>query len=111
MSVQLDGMASNCEEWRQIKHCKIQLGEGVLRVSKKHSAPVTIAALAELTAEMSCDVAGPDLTIYMLLELAKQIAGQCADRDALEAGLASACSEAMNLGYTDKETRGAPDHD
>jgi hypothetical protein len=102
MSVQLGGMASNQGEWRQIKHCKAQLGERVLRVSKKHGGPVTIAALAELTAEMSCDVAGPDLTIYMLLELAKQIAKQCAAREALEAELASACSDAMDLWLADK---------
>jgi hypothetical protein len=104
MSAQLAGMAATQEEWRQIKHCKIQLGERLLRVRKNHSAAVTVAALAELTAEMSCDVAGPDLTIYMLLELAKQIAEQCADREALESGLASACLEAMNLGRAAKET-------
>jgi hypothetical protein len=103
MSVQLAGMASNREEWRQIKQCKIQLGERVLRVSKKHSAPITVAAMAELTAELSCDVAGPDLTIYMLLELAKQVAGQCADHEPLKAGLASACSMVMILGDTDGE--------
>ena len=107
MSVQLAGMAGTHDEWRQIKHCKVQLGERVLRITKKHSAPITVAALAELTAEMSCDVAGPDLTIYMLLELAKQIAGQCADRETLEAELETTCSEAMSAF---KMTSGRPDH-
>jgi hypothetical protein len=106
MSVQLAGMAGTHDEWRQIKHCKVQLGERVLRITKKHSAPVTVAALAELTAELSCHVAGPDLTIYMLLELAKQIAGKCADREALEAELETTCSEVMKAA---KKARGA-DH-
>ena len=106
MSVQLAGMAGNHEEWRQIKNCKAQLGERVLRITKKHTAPITVAALAELTAEMSCDVAGPDLTIYMLLELAKQIAGQCADREALEAELETTCSQAIKAA---KKTGGRSD--
>jgi hypothetical protein len=109
MSVRLAGMAANCDESHQIRHCKTLLRNGLQRASKRHGPPITVAALAELTAEMSCDVAGPDLTIYMLLEFAKQIAAQCPDRQELEEGLDAASFEAKNAGFGSARPGDAPD--
>jgi hypothetical protein len=97
MGIQLAGMAGNQDESRLIKHCKIQLERDFSRAARKHGAPIAVAALAELTAEQSCEVAGPDLTIYLLLELAKQIAGQCADQKHLVSGLTAACDGTKEL--------------
>ena len=79
--MQIAGMGTNYAERAQIGRCKSHLSSMVEKAIAKHGAPVTVAALGELTAERSYVVAGPDLTILMLLELAKQIAAY-ADREA-----------------------------
>jgi len=72
--MRIAGMAGNDEERRQIGACKSRLSSMVDKVISKHGAPITVAALGELTAERAYVVAGPDLAITLFLELAQQIA-------------------------------------
>jgi hypothetical protein len=79
--MQIAGMGENYEERAAVSRCKSRLSYMVDKAIAKHGAPVTVAALGELTAERSYVIAGPDLTILMLLELAKQIASYAADKE------------------------------
>lgn len=70
----ISGMGVTQAEREQIADCKAGLRRHLEKVINRHGPPITTAALAELTAELSYVIAGRGLTIVLFAELSKQIA-------------------------------------
>lgn len=75
--MQFAGVGQTADERRKIGECKRQLAAKVAEVATEDNPPVLVAALAEITAELSYTVAGPHLTVVLFCELAKQISMEC----------------------------------
>jgi hypothetical protein len=75
--MQIADMGQTADERQKIGECKRDLAAKVAEIAREDNAPVLVAALGELTAELSYTIAGPHLTVVMFCELAKQISIEC----------------------------------
>lgn len=62
------------EEREKIATCKAVLRRQLEKTLRRYGPPVTVAAYAETTAELSFVIAGKDLTIALFAEFARQLA-------------------------------------
>jgi hypothetical protein len=63
-------------ERQQIGICKSALAATVRELAALDNAPALVAAMAEMTAELSLVIAGPDLTVSLFHELARQVSNR-----------------------------------